>query len=332
MPSRSSRAFTLIELLVVISIIALLVSILLPALSQARKTARATICQANLQQFGVGYNSYAADFEDRIASFTWKAGEDYGFGGSGGGATQAAANQAIDIIRRRTGRTDLQPIRLWIPHVLYSHLVMNDYLGHRLPEKMVVCPEDRYRLLWQKDPEGFGSLPESERPAGSGNDLKRWPYSSSYELAPAAYSFDTAVNGRNTTSQHGLDHNHYYGSELPMGDRKLTAVSFPDRKVLMQDSQQRHYDVDMFYAYPQAKMPLLFFDGHVATHRTSDGNLGFRPNQPTSNAPSVIRYVPDSWESPTLSGRTGDTVMGQYRWTRGGLRGVDVGGEEITVR
>jgi len=55
------KAFTLIELLVVISIIALLIAILLPALSKARYSATMTQCSTNLQQIGVGVHAHAAD-------------------------------------------------------------------------------------------------------------------------------------------------------------------------------------------------------------------------------------------------------------------------------
>ncbi len=58
------HGFTLIELLVVISIIALLVAILIPALSAAREQAAATSCMSNMRQMGIVLHSYADDWKD----------------------------------------------------------------------------------------------------------------------------------------------------------------------------------------------------------------------------------------------------------------------------
>lgn len=57
---RNGRGFTLIELLVVISIIALLIGILLPALGAARKTARQAACLSNQKSLGTGMHVYFA--------------------------------------------------------------------------------------------------------------------------------------------------------------------------------------------------------------------------------------------------------------------------------
>ena len=57
---RSDRAFTLVELLVVVSIIALLVAMLLPALNEARNLAKITVCASNQRQIGIAWNVYLA--------------------------------------------------------------------------------------------------------------------------------------------------------------------------------------------------------------------------------------------------------------------------------
>ncbi|MBI1336321.1 MAG: prepilin-type N-terminal cleavage/methylation domain-containing protein [Phycisphaera sp.] len=59
----ASKGFTLIELLVVITIIALLVAVLLPALGTARKLARETVCLASMRQIMVGMQMYIADYQ-----------------------------------------------------------------------------------------------------------------------------------------------------------------------------------------------------------------------------------------------------------------------------
>jgi len=58
------RAFTLIELLVVISIIAVLMSILMPALGKVKEQAKKVVCGTNLHQQGVGFMAYAADYNN----------------------------------------------------------------------------------------------------------------------------------------------------------------------------------------------------------------------------------------------------------------------------
>jgi prepilin-type N-terminal cleavage/methylation domain-containing protein len=349
--SKGRRAFTLIELLVVVAVIAILIGILLPGLALAKKAGRKAICQSNLRQFGIAYQNYATDFKDRIASFTWGPGihraavidpsDNYVFPNAST-YNAAAAHQAVAIIRYRAERRDITAISMWIPHVLYLHLVLNDYLQQRLPEPMVVCPDDRLRLTWQEagrvaqtDPADRGAayFALRERPGGNGNEDKRWPYSSSYSMVPAGYSPDQIVYFSRgvyipTVMQASNWHRSYLtgNARTILGARRLSEVAYPDRKVRQYDMYARHSKRSLFYAYDEVTQPLGMWDTSVFDVRSTRINSGFQPNAPESPNPTRINYRPEpSWEPACRNGANAELVNGNQQWTRSGLAGVDVG-------
>lgn len=143
------RGFTLVELLVVIGIIALLVGILLPALSRARENASRVVCMSNVRQLATAFNLYTGDNKGWFPSPAVFGGPGATALGYGNATTPAPDGYPADwigwpedwIVWRN--KTPNDPLRGAIVK----------YLGNPSSGKVMMCPSDdgEYRRIPNTD-------------------------------------------------------------------------------------------------------------------------------------------------------------------------------------
>jgi len=355
------RAFTLIELLVVIAIIALLVAILLPSLAGARKTARQGINASNFKTLATANSSYAADFKELQATFSWRGQRFHrltvGMNNDGSFRTElrnfssdltAAGGQAIDIIRRRAEPecVGIPEQSNWIPQPTYTHLVLMDFLAARLPDPVLIAPEDKFRQRLADGVRASGNaLAFVQSLSGAAYNGMRitWPYSSSYQFVPASYTPDKESGDGGRLRQYENQITYEYnpgnaatGSRYRLAGRNLSEVAFPAQKVLLMEDVGRLGKIELPYLYDGAVCTVASFDGSVRTLRTDQTNPGGYCALNFRRTPAVYAYRPEvAWGYPRWPNAEDPlelSLFGRYRWTYRGLRGIDFGGAEPLVR
>lgn len=350
---RGRSGFTLIELLLVIAIVALLVSIILPSLGQARKTARLSQGLTNLKQFATAATSYSGEFRELVPTFSWRAGQPAGgvdFSdplGPGapvnqnpvsiGNDVDAAAAQAGWIIAKKATPTvpGFDDGANWFPHVRYSHLVLTDFLSTALPGPGITSPFDWMRQRFQ----------EAYRQSGGGNtgmanawatlgtdvhggrgDTRRAIFSSSYQtsasaLIPDFYPSNT-IGLRNATAEGAINaFSSSLNASYRLGGRKWTDVRFPASKIWMFEDVSWHVDarVTFHYTNPRSTTTVATFDGSARLLRYNEGARGgymtlANRNSPTSRPQAANALWKSPEGSPGDSGGGGNSAIGVPYW------------------
>ncbi|MCC5822370.1 MAG: type II secretion system GspH family protein [Phycisphaerales bacterium] len=337
------RGFTLIETAAVIGMVSLLVGVTLPAVQRARTDMRGAQSAANLAFIGQGTAMYAADHEGRLFTYTWRPGfHDMPDGKTrfSTNATQASSWQNIEILMRRTGRIDGEDrIRNFagrLVHRRYSHLVLMDYLDEPFPSDRWADPADANLLQWQANPADISA--DNNIPYASGSDFngyddpggwvdvgvrQRWAFASSYQRTVSAWNPD-GLNGEPSYVPTASTPHLFVRTgllDLPAG-RNFAEVAFPSARVHMFEEFDRRQAGSPYFGYDHAVPLKVMFDGSINDRPSGVATPSWNPADGKQEWRQT--YVPIHTFPIPLGGLGDQTLLSQrYRWTLGGLRGID---------
>ncbi|MEM1164675.1 MAG: prepilin-type N-terminal cleavage/methylation domain-containing protein [Planctomycetota bacterium] len=344
------HAFTLIELLVVVAVIALLIGLLVPALAAARNSAGDVRCLSNLRQIGIGANSYAVDENGLIHGLSWTLASHESIPGVAEPTTdlEAAVLQVVELVRTHSPNPDweLSTLSGFFPYLRYSHLTLASYFETSMPSPEFVCPLDRplvqasSDIFEEFDPVEVGA--EVSSSSDTQQSLReRFAFASSYHLSVSAV--DSAQNVdissterrvhrsrwvQNSTAPNGIDGPTSASSRASLGAPRIEKVRAPGQKVLKFHQLSYHGGNrnGEYFFLPGIPQPMLVFDGSARSFTPEDLNRGWNPSQPQSANPSTVNLMRNDRDT-----NDDNRYPGYIKWTRGGLRGIDFAGREIST-
>ena len=302
MKKQARSGFTIIELLVVVSIIALLIGILLPALGRARDSALQTTSLSNLRQISAGFAAYAGDWNDRQPTlcpddFCQGEGgnyeaicEDYidrfhcmpqpilGWANFGGG--RALWGYWIDKDSECAGVGGCYNVCIALPYCpeskegyfrIMNHKLFAQYMNDRYYDKVFFAPKDRRKL---EKVEEFFDLPDE---FNSEQGIIEWP---SYCTSAAAMIAPDAASGKRCEAGQEPEDcpaNMCDPCDFPGGFRSppVGAAAYPDLKLRAWEHEWLQnapaelnpaYNQETPYYFnhsPQSAPASLMFDGSV---------------------------------------------------------------------
>ena len=275
-PRHPRTGFTLIELLVVISIIALLIAVLLPALGAARDVAQASGCKNNMRQQAIGQHAYATDYN---GSFSYGEITTHGVSGS--------PWQGLPIYERS-----------W-------YFATNDYIDPGLKKRLQELNDagDTFKLM-EVETTGIFRCPEATFPPGG---TSATPENAINDIGVNHYAINDMIAADTFYFLNGANREDPSGAIQSRAVSKIHLIREPSATFFAVDwigSNRTIRSTARFFSGTGSTMvryrhsdgtTISFADGHVATLDGKEGNtIGVDANGSSPGDNQFERRITDS--------------------------------------